>query len=105
MLFSIFRRKMGKFRPTDPKSPEVDKGYKLRDTDDRLHRMKAQAAKHRSQEAVIMNGYCNNGKLRARLMNSQEAVIINGYCNYGKLRARLILKKQSLLMAIVIMVR
>ena len=53
---------MGKFRPTDPKSPEVDKGYKLRDTDDRLHRMKAQAAKHRSQEAVIINGYCNNGK-------------------------------------------
>ena len=76
---------MGKFRPTDPKSPEVDKGYKLRDTDDRLHRMKAQAAKHRSQEAVIINGYCNNGKLRVRQPNID-------------------LKKQSLLMAIVIMV-
>ena len=76
---------MGKFRPTDPKSPEVDKGYKLRDTDDRLHRMKAQAAKHRSQEAVIMNGYCNNGKLRARQPNID-------------------LKKQSLLMAFVIIV-
>lgn len=53
------RRKMGKFRPTDPKSPELDKGYRLRDTDDRLHRMKAQAAKHRS-ESVVLNGYCNN---------------------------------------------
>ena len=53
---------MGKFRPEDPKSPELDKGYRLRDTDDRLHRMKAQAAKHRS-EAVILNGYCNNGKV------------------------------------------
>ena len=52
---------MGKFRPTDPKSPELDKGYRLRDTDDRLHRMKAQAAKHRSQ-SVVVNGYCNNGR-------------------------------------------
>ena len=43
-----------------------------------------------SQEAVIINGYCNYGKLRARLINSQEAVTINGYCNNGKLRARLI---------------
>ena len=76
---------MGKFRPTDPKSPEVDKGYKLRDTDDRLHRMKAQAAKHRSQEAVIINGYCNNGKIKPWQPNID-------------------LKKQSLLMAIVIMV-
>ncbi|XP_052801031.1 histone-lysine N-methyltransferase KMT5B-B-like [Mya arenaria] len=37
------RRKMGAFRRADPRSPEVEKGYRLRDTDDRLQRMKSQA--------------------------------------------------------------
>ena len=64
---------MGKFRPADPKSPELDKGYKLRDTDDRLHRMKAQAAKHRS-EAAMHNGYCNNGRLYMYIDNMKPGL-------------------------------
>ncbi|KAL4224912.1 hypothetical protein ACF0H5_015608 [Mactra antiquata] len=49
------RRKVGAFRPTDPTSPAIDKGYRLRDTDDRLQRMKYQAQQHRS-DFVQVNG-------------------------------------------------
>lgn len=49
------RRKMGAFRPEDPTSPDVVKGYRLRDTDDRLQRMKSQAVQYRS-EFVHVNG-------------------------------------------------
>ncbi|XP_060573892.1 histone-lysine N-methyltransferase KMT5B-B-like [Ruditapes philippinarum] len=49
------RRHMGAFTKADPTSPKMDKGYRLRDTDDRLHRMKTQAAKHRS-DFVHVNG-------------------------------------------------
>ncbi|XP_045175176.2 uncharacterized protein LOC123536245 [Mercenaria mercenaria] len=49
------RRHTGAFTPADPTSPKIDKGYRLRDTDDRLHRMKTQAARHRSA-FVHVNG-------------------------------------------------
>ena len=54
---------MGAFTKADPTSPKMDKGYRLRDTDDRLHRMKTQAAKHRS-DFVHVNGVVgSNGRL------------------------------------------
>ena len=53
---------MGAFRPTDPKSPELDKGYRLRDTDDRLHRMKSQAAQHRGAFIDVNGVVGNNGE-------------------------------------------
>ena len=58
----LCRRKMGAFRPTDSKSPELDKGYRLRDTDDRLHRMKAQAAEYRSNFINLNTVVGSNGK-------------------------------------------
>lgn len=50
-----YRRKVGAFRRADPTSPAMDKGYRLRDTDDRLVRMKYEAQKHRS-DFVHVNG-------------------------------------------------
>lgn len=53
---------MGAFRPEDPRSPEQDKGYRLRDTDDRLQRMKTQAKEHHSSYIDMNTVVGNNGK-------------------------------------------
>jgi hypothetical protein len=68
---------MGAFTKADPTSPKMDKGYRLRDTDDRLHRMKTQAAKHRS-DFVHVNGVVgSNGKFRDMLGIFLSISIIN----------------------------
>ncbi|XP_052256828.1 histone-lysine N-methyltransferase KMT5B-like isoform X2 [Dreissena polymorpha] len=75
------RRRVGYFRRADPRSPEIEKGYRLRDTDDRLHRMKSQAQVHRSSCVGVnknMNGNENwdirdgNLKKQAHLLSKAE---------------------------------
>jgi len=75
LLFNT-RRKTGAFLPTDPRSPEVDKGYRLRDTDDRLHRMKSQAKKHHSSFISMNNVAGNNGKHNDNKLTGHFLVVV-----------------------------
>lgn len=64
----LYRRRVGYYRRADPRSPEIEKGYRLRDTDDRLHRMKSQAQIHRSSCVSVNKSMNGNGKCRLRAL-------------------------------------
>jgi len=67
---------MGAFRRADPRSPEVEKGYRLRDTDDRLVRMKSQSRveKELYQNNTVTRG--NNGWFKCFGFNNDKYLLV-----------------------------
>lgn len=63
MWILYYRRKKGAFQAKDPPgSPELDQGYKFRDTNDRINRMKNQALQSKMSIRVNEAYISGNGR-------------------------------------------